>query len=260
MICTAVKMMNILDLIIIYLACGSPFGAYYFFNHRQKSNILMKSVLIVFLWIPYSIKLLHSKVTNWLTFKRFDKSYVSDSVSPRRIEKLKKELESFLPRNYRALTIFKLREIIERYSGLTELLLSNESNENHSHDLFVVAEHTNIQTAQKCLSRKNKQKLTLHQFEARKDFVKVVEELLTQTEKKEEFQKKVIEFVRALDDRIALSKLKSIFESDKQIQKVENVKQLESELWITKEQQPMLNPIANRFQTLTAIPNTREKD
>ncbi|MEO6588731.1 MAG: hypothetical protein ABIP06_05335, partial [Pyrinomonadaceae bacterium] len=59
--------MNLFDAIIIYLACGAPFGVYYFVNHRLLNNrVFFKTVLILLCWLPFAILLFQRHITKKL--------------------------------------------------------------------------------------------------------------------------------------------------------------------------------------------------
>lgn len=122
------------------------------------------------LWIPYSIRLFHAKVTSKLNF---DKKLASDSE----IESIQKEIEQSLFENDIKLSLFEFREVFERYVGLT---LSRKQNndqvgENET-NVFRIAKHENVKLGSICLHRSNQFKLKYHQTLAQRDFLKVINE------------------------------------------------------------------------------------
>jgi hypothetical protein len=123
------------------------------------------------LWIPYSFRLLQRKVTSKLNF---DKNIVSDSE----IEVIQKEIEQILFENDTKLSLFEFREVFERYVGLT---LTKKQKNNHigenETDIFRIVKHENVKLGAICLNRRNQFKLTYHQTLARRDFLKVINEL-----------------------------------------------------------------------------------
>jgi hypothetical protein len=159
--------MSLIDFTILYFACGSPFAVYHFLQNRNW----LKSVIIWMLWIPYSFRLLQRKVTSKLNF---DKNIVSDSE----IEVIQKEIEQILFENDTKLSLFEFREVFERYVGLT---LTKKQKNNHigenETDIFLIAKHENVKLGAICLNRRNQFKLTYHQTLARRDFLKVINEL-----------------------------------------------------------------------------------
>ena len=157
--------MSLIDFTILYFACGSPFAVYYFLQNHDW----LKSIIIWMLWIPYSFRLLQRKVTSKLNF---DKNIASDSE----IEIIQKEIEQIVFENDTKLSIFEFREIFERYVGLTLSKKQNQIGENET-DIFRVAKHENVKLGAICLHRRNQFKLKYHQTLARRDFLKVINEL-----------------------------------------------------------------------------------
>jgi hypothetical protein len=126
--------------------------------------------MVWLLWIPYSIRLFHAKVTSKLSF---DKKAASDSE----IELIQKEIEQIVFENNPKFSIFEFREVFERYVGLT--LTKNHQNnqigENET-DIFRVAKNENVKLGAICLNRRNQFKLKYHQTLARRDFLKIIHE------------------------------------------------------------------------------------
>jgi hypothetical protein len=157
--------MSLIDFTILYFACGSPFAVYYFLQNHDW----LKSIIIWMLWIPYSFLLLQRKVTSKLNF---DKNIASDSE----IEVIQKEIEQIVFENNTKLSIFEFREIFERYVGLTLSKKQNQIGENET-EIFRVAKRENIKLGAICLHRRNQFKLKYHQTLARRDFLKIINEL-----------------------------------------------------------------------------------
>ena len=57
-------MMNLSDLIIIYLALGAPLGVYFNINNRNRfspTKLWIKTIFIFILWFPFLFKLVLGK-------------------------------------------------------------------------------------------------------------------------------------------------------------------------------------------------------
>jgi hypothetical protein len=205
--------MSLIDFTILYFACGSPFAVYYFLQNRN----LLKAAIIWMLWIPYSIRLFHAKVTSRLIF---DKKSASDSE----IEVIQKEIEQIMFENDTKFSLFEFREVFERYVGLT---LSNKQKndqigENET-EVFRVAKRENVKLGAICLHRRNQFKLKYHQTLARRDFLKAINE----------FQSKKL--------KLFSLKLFRILE-DNEAEKTLNINKSELELWNTNQPKFMRKP------------------
>lgn len=249
-------MMNYLDLIIIYLSCGSPLGVYYFFNNRQHDKtVWLKSVLITCLWIPYALTLLHKKVTKKLKNNTF---YENDVY----LSKLQKGFEDFLPENSLQLSLFELREILERYSELT--LITFESNgipAKHEKEIFLINGDLQNEIPSICLNRRNHKRLIFHQTQARIDFLKTLKILINSNSDLNKLEELSSEFAKALNDKTALTYIKDLFQTLSQTDKVSSVTLLENDLWKPIEPTQLNEKqISIPMQVMTVTANIRKKD
>ena len=255
-------MMNYLDFLIIYLACGSPFGVYYFLDQRtEKTFIYVRSILAAVCWVPYAVKLLHQKVTNGLNSSQNSVNNLLDSSNSQKVEKLKKKFEDFLPDSHLGTSLYELREITERYAGLTQAI-SEDSNDPSEHELeiYKITDNSNEQISANCLMRRNRRKLEFHQTHARKDFLNLITELAEVNSDKNKLGNLSAEFVKILNDQQALSQLAQIFDKNLQNNTAANVNTSENDLWNPQEKQHLLNPLSTRLETLTATINPPKKD
>src|SRR5687768_12515458 len=116
--------MNLTDFIIIYLACGTPFGVYHFIDNRKSNSHWLKSLLTFFVWIPYALKLLREKFIGHYSNLNSGKTKNLSLEIEISLEKTKKELECLLITEIKNFSTFEFRETVERYIGLT---ISNRS-------------------------------------------------------------------------------------------------------------------------------------
>ncbi len=219
-------MMNYLDLLIIYLACGSPFGVYYYFNNRQyRSNTLIKSLTVTFVWIPYSLKLLHTKITDKL-------NNIDDSDATVRLFVLQKNFENVLPSNESEISLFEFREIIERYKELTLISLENNGTPaKHEKEIYRIYDKQNVELSAICLNRRNHNRLLIHQIQARKDFLKTIKTLLKTKFERKKLGNQSLEFVRILNDEAAYTSIRALIDKSWQIDDPHAVTHLEKETW-----------------------------
>lgn len=252
--------MNINDWLIIYLACGAPFGVYFYLQNRRVLNtksLWLKTVLVFFFWLPYAIRILFEN----RTFKYiFDKQTDLDSLLEKKLVPLRKNLETAIisiipqmPDNIPSVTIFEVREILERYTGLTLALQKEPDFSRTDNDLYKISKHQNARLAEICSARRNRQRLFFHQTEARRDFLNLV----GATNDKKLFRQ-TIEFAKLLKDseaQIALEKITQTANS-------ESVKNTENDLWKseTHKPQPINQTASARLKLSPATMNLQSKD
>jgi len=252
--------MNILDLTIIYLACGAPFGVYYYLVNRPQKNGWLKSIFISLLWFPFAIQLLISRVTKRLSEREFSVKS-RDRHESNELNRGKKNFEAFLPENGSFISLFELREIIDRYAGLT--LAKNidvAAPAKHEEELFRASGGTTLEISSICLNRRNRAKLLSHQRDARTDFLKMLGELF-EFSRVEKLGKQAIGFVKLLKDDEALDSIELLIKNASQITRDISVKELEKDLW--KQDipiQPTNEPIPLHLKALTAAANAPTKD
>lgn len=243
--------MKFSDILIIYLACGAPFGVYFFLQHRTEQNsknIFLKSAALAFVWIPYALRLLHDFIT--INFRQNNlKESAADKLS-----ELQKQISQALFDSDSGISVFEFREVIERYTGLTLALNAvDEFPSESEEEIFRVALRQNIKLGAECLRRRNRSRIELHQTIARKDFLQLISELSRTVKDIENLRNLTAEFVKTLGDTEAQNVLREIFDNALQSGNKNYVRHLENEIWTPKEHQlSSADKIPIRLQTLTA--------
>lgn len=249
--------MNFYDLLIIYLAGGAPLGVYYYFQNRRAGNVelLWLKTLVNFLfWIPFAFKILSENKS----FKSvFDFGKNTDSDIEKKIAPLRKDLETSIIKNIPQLSVFEVREILERYTGLTIAFQAEHNFLQIENDFFKVTAHKNPQLAAICAARRNRERLFFHQTEARNDFLQ-----LAGSSENKNLQRQAIEFVILLKDSEAQNALEKMFSADGQIKNSESVKDTEIDLWKSETRKPLhINKTASsRLKLSPTTMNLRSKD
>jgi hypothetical protein len=250
---------NISDLLIIYLACGAPCGVYFFLQNRKKlssKKLWLKSFLTVFVWIPYAFNLLHDFATN-----KSRASQLNEFQSlNKRISKIQKLLLELNFDSSSKMSLFEFREVLERYAGLTMAVNFADMSPNQAEkEVFRVAMRQNIALGANCLHRRNRQRLLFHQTLARRDFLQILAELKLFVSEKEKLRDLAIEFVEMLKDFQAQESLVEIFNQTLQSSGDFNVQSLENEVWKSKEHKPLpASQMPNHLQALTATGTSRQ--
>lgn len=255
--------MNLTDFIIIYLACGTPFGVYHFIDNRKSNSHWLKSLLTIFVWIPYALRLLRKRVNRRLFSRNAENGkkrlFLEDEAA---LEKTQKELENLLIKNMKDFSTYQFREIIERYVGLTfAARAENKKPTEKERNLFHIAGSDDRKLAAKCLHRRNLKLLSFHQSLARKDFLNFVLKHKDDVSDAENFIHLLFKITRLLQDTEAENVVKSGFSFAAQSRNSKSVTDLEKELWTSEiQKQPLADPITSPLKAMTARANLPFKD
>lgn len=238
-----IKPMNFFDIFIIYLACGAPFGVYYFLNHRKhQPHAFLKTILISLFWVPFAYGLLQRYVTKKLPNPIFSKN---DILREEEILETKKHLENIFVKNKSGIPIFELREIFDRYIGLTDSVLNQDESVETNSEFFEIAGNENANLATKCYQRRNRKLLFFHHTLAGQDFLKTISEFILRFPNDAEIENISLKLVGLLNDETTKKNLKSLFNGKKQSREKTYVQKPENELWINDRQPP---PTANALR------------
>lgn len=258
--------MNLRDLFIIYLACGAPFGVYYFLQNRNhlETNILwLKSLFRFVFWIPFAIQMVARKslFTN-LYANRFDKSANSDAKKEIEIEEIKKLFENTFAEKDFSNSIYEFREIFDRYVGLSiEIQDENEEFSQSETEIFRITNHSNKNLAEICLHRRNRKRLSFHQKLARRDFFESLKSIFDKSSEPQTLFDTALKLADLINDSEARELLEKFSKETLQTQEKQNVRNLEKELWNSEKQKPLTeNKISTNLQALTATVNLSNKD
>jgi hypothetical protein len=175
------------DLLIIYFSCGAPFGVYFFLHNRGKMpvfKLLLNSIGAAVVWIAYAYLLRREKITKSFTKKEFSFGKPEISLLEQQTSMMQEQiLQEFIVLNSKAalkVQFFTFRDVLERFVGLTIAVKSGKAGAGENeHEIFNVAgrKGKDAALAGKCLSRRNRNRLSEHQKGAREDFLKVLANL-----------------------------------------------------------------------------------
>ncbi len=246
---------------IIYLACGAPFGVHYFFSGKTRDALaFFKSAAVSLFWLPAAFQSLHREVANRLQKTDFDVKSHLDSDERERIERAKKRFEQFIPKNRSGL-IFEFRELIERYSGLVRADRAEiDAARTKIGELFPVSGHRKPELGMICLNRRNRLRLKSHLSQARGEFVELLATLFNlNVSRKKELSSLAREFVKLLDDTDALDLIESLFNEIPQEDDKNSVIVPEKVLWNLKNQSlSTTKPNSKELKTRAAIAMLRK--
>lgn len=253
--------MNLRDLLIIYLACGAPFGVYFFLQNRNhlESNILwLKSLLRFVFWIPFAIQMVARKslFTN-LYNSGFDQFSNLDAQKELEIEEIKKFFENILAEKAFKLAIFEFREIFDRYTGLSlEIQSENNDASPAEKEIFRITNHSHKKLAEICLHRRNRKRLTFHQKLARQDFFEILDKFIDKSNEPQNLFNKALKLADMLNDHEAQRIIENLSKESLQTQDEMNVNNSGTEIWKSEKHKPLTETkISTNLQALTATAN-----
>ena len=151
--------MVLTEMIVIYLACGAPFGVYHATSRRDGRQMTWLGSLSAFmLWPAFAVKLLSERLSR----KAFARENRIDAV------RIEMERAAFPDTNIQAL--FDFREIFHRFAGLAK-----HANANAGKPAPLAASDQTLQS--RCLDRRNRNRLARHYMQAREEFIDAVSAL-----------------------------------------------------------------------------------
>ena len=258
--------MNLIDFIIIYLACGAPFGVYYFLQNRNEAGspiIWLKIFLTFFFWIPFAFLFIRQFLaSNENLHSNYYLTSAFEAKDESNIYLIQKEFEKKFSESRPEFSLFEFRETFERYVGLT---LANRKGSTkvseREKEIFRIAKNSNVELAANCLHRRNRKLLAFHQTKARQDFLQTIRKLSGSVSDKKNLEYLAIEFVRLLKDKQAQDSLEKIFAANLQTDIPPSVLQREKDLWNPQEQKLLrAQPNSTHFQAMTTTTALRRKD
>ena len=258
--------MNLRDLLIIYLACGAPFGVYYFLQNRNRTEtklLWLKSFLRFVVWIPFALQMVArtSFLTN-LYNSSFDKSSESDAKKELAIEEIKKFFENIFSGGTFSFSIYELRETFDRYVGLSlEVEAENSEISPAETEIFRITNHSNKKLAEICLNRRNRKRFSFHQKLARRDFFEILNKFVEHTEDRQSLFEHASKLAGLLNDSEAQKTLENLSKESLQTGAPRNVKNMGEEIWNSDQHKPLTDTkISTNLQVLTATANLSNKD
>lgn len=257
--------MNFSEIIIIYLALGSPFAVYFFLQNRNRfktGQLWVKTILNFLFWIPFAFGLLWEylklKGSSAGNFNFFDESgSIKDELS-----QIQRKIESLISETDRKQSIFEIREILDRYIGLSlEVKSTSSFSEQTENDFFKIVDSPNRETASICNQRRNLKRLFFHHKLAANDFFNLVIELNATGKISQTLYLYLLELVLSVQDAEMQKKIKNLCKAEKQTSDNIFVSESERNLWITDQPKPLKNnQLSMSFQTVKAATNLSTKD
>ena len=212
--------------------------------------------------IPYALRLLNANITKKSSVSKFDAVAESDAALGKKLDGIEKQLLEIFLAGRASVSVFELREVLERYSGLT--LAARETDEigGNESEVFKISNHANAKLGAKCLHRRNRLRLEFHQRLASRDFLKLLAKF--SFSEAEKLRRPALEFATLLNDGETRRAIENLFAESSQNRQSSAVKQGEKEVvWNAAQHKPPLAkpisvPITSRSMIATA--NSSNKD
>lgn len=172
--CHLVRRMLILDVFVIYLACGAPFAVAAFLKPQQPTGFI--DVLTSFGTVIYWPVLLPSAI------RRVAYLRVSTMYSPEmpQADSSESRLRAMLAAHWSAAFgndgLVTFRDSLERYAALCRELQGVPMPDGEN-ELGSIAGHPDPELNSVCQERRNRRKLELHRTYARSEFIESVDQL-----------------------------------------------------------------------------------
>jgi len=255
---------NTIDLLTIYLACGAPFGVYYFLKNRASNSLRilwLKSFLNFLFWIPLALSVLRQNLNFKDYVTGFDQTSATDAVQENNISLIQKKLERILLKSRLSISVYGFRETIERYVGLTLAeKTGGKKIAEHEKEIFRISLLKNVESGSVCLHRRNRKRLLFHQIAAREDFLHLVRQLSKSGLDGNELKHLSIALTELTKDFEARDKLEKMFAGSMQTDERAHVKKVEKDLWKPEIRNSQPARLTSNSQAVKATMNLRRKD
>jgi hypothetical protein len=152
--------MSIFDTLIIYLACGSPFGVYQMTQRDRSAAASWANAMAAFTLWPFFL--------TTMALRRISHAGTGVDI----VEAIRTDIEAAAFGDGAASGLFDFREIYNRYAGLAEACGTNGGTPKSA--ALVELAGRNIDVAAQCLSRRDRAKLEFHHTIARNEFIEMI--------------------------------------------------------------------------------------
>ncbi|HUF04076.1 MAG TPA: hypothetical protein VMM38_07860 [Aridibacter sp.] len=177
--------MDIFQAAIIYLACGTPFGAHYLLNRKSRSHRFLKAVGVTLFWFAYLPTLLHKIVTRRLNAQGISAAGRKVPGVPVEVSECSRAIESAAVRF--GLGIYEVRNAVERFAGMSRLDNADEDCEPpRLAALSEIAGHPDPRLSGAIIERRNRSTVERHRRQATCELLHLHAQLSTSVERDRE--------------------------------------------------------------------------
>ena len=257
--------MNLSEIIIIYLALGSPFAVYFFLQNRSRlksRQLWLKTILNFLFWIPSAFKILREYLrSNYSSVGNFD-FFDELSSSKDKLSLLQRKIEKLISENDLKISIFEIREILDRYIGLSlEAKRTAEFSKQPDDEFFKIVNAKDWEIASICNQRRNLKRLSFHHKLAANDFLNLIAGLNVKGKLPQNLYFHLLELTLTLQDFEMQKKIKKLCAAEKQTSDNIFVNESERNVWITDQPKPLKNNrLSISLQRVKVATNLSTKD
>jgi hypothetical protein len=199
--------MTFSDAIVIYLACGSPFAVHVMMTKRDGKTFrrMLRAAGSFAGWpllaVHHGLRLVLGKPVD---------ATDRNSEPAQSAASLLKEMENAacIPAIRRS--VFDVRDILERYAGLSEAFFS-DGGQMEMPEIFDISDHPAPAVGRACLSRRTRERLGMHLNEARAEYVDLITGLVSVLEAPSSLQRLAVDIAQSVRDKQGVLELSGIF-------------------------------------------------
>lgn len=187
------------DLIILYLACGSPLGVYQITSSRApRSAVDWAGIIFAFIFWPV-----------FAAFLLIARLRAPHQIDQSRLDRIRTDIEQIAFTGASMTRLFDFRDVFYRFTGLVETANADHGRP-RGNEIFEVAGHDNKTLASRCLARRNRDKLAFHRERARDEFIGVVSSAAADTAKEENLFRLTTELSELIRDTKTAQQIRSL--------------------------------------------------
>lgn len=171
--------MDLIQAAIIYIACGAPFGVHHLMsNGRSGPSSRLKALLLTLGWVAYLPAICHRFVKARLSDRNFSTQGKPVGITPQAVRECSRAIEAFAGRNGTGPGIYEIRNAVERFAGISELLENETDDESRRFEGFSkISDHPEPLLAEAVLARRNRAALEDHRSRALEELIEIHGEL-----------------------------------------------------------------------------------
>lgn len=207
--------MSVSDIFVIYFSIGAPIAVYFYLQNLASTNrkkIRRQTVFAFLFWLPTALRYFSkAKLFQNDFFPERSKKIAPVTERETNRHSLQKQFEKILPPGDSRVSVFELRETLERYAGLTLAARAASDGGDEETNFFIAAQNKNPALAAKCLARRNRRLLFQHQTSARRDFLRTLALLSDIVSDRRRLGDLAARFVENFDDREASRAIEKLF-------------------------------------------------
>lgn len=228
--------MRFVEFAVLYFSMGSAFGAHRFIVTRARvvTRFMFAASAAAF-WPAILLSASIRAVVHGIVVRGFDLNQESDSFTAD-LSFAQRDLEKALTENSRGGDLFRLRDTLTRYKGLT--LADHSTGHGNKTRLSDVTDNSGDQLHRICLARRNHNRLSRHRNNARAEFIETVVDFVLTSGQPERAGSAALNYATLLEDTEAVAILREHLAGLRQTRRRNSVLGMENNTWLPQKRQP----------------------